>query len=73
MKLPFIFQSIILFQNGFLTAHTEKANSSHIICVFGRSVENVHRKLVNGYIKVSLDVSTMNRWVSRVNVSPKEK
>lgn len=73
MKLPFIFQSIILFQNGFLTAHMEKANSSHIISVFERSVENIHRKLVNVYIKVALDVSTINRWVSRVNVCPKEK
>lgn len=51
----------------------EKANSSHIISVFGRSVENIHRKLVNVYIKVGHDVSTINRWVSRVNVCPKEK
>lgn len=39
----------------------------------GESASSIHRILVSNYLKASLDVNTVRRWVNGVNCNPREK
>lgn len=61
IELPSLFLHIILFQNGCSSEHTQKTNAKFCFCFFlggGRS---------------TLDINTVQRQVSKVDGSSKEK